>query len=83
MKILVQQLALMINDECIGCGKCCTKHWLVRLTNQHEKDMFGDDVVDGGFIWTDTCKFHINKKCTIHEDKPYKCKEYFCEGNLK
>ena len=67
-------------DDCIACGRCCKKHWLVRLTSQREIDLFGDDVVFGKFIWTDECKFYKDNKCTIHTDKPQKCKEYFCEG---
>lgn len=69
----------MIDEKnCIGCGECCKKHWLVRLTNEYEKSLF-DNIVFGQFIWTDQCPYHIDNKCTIHEDKPYKCKEYYCE----
>jgi len=67
-------------DDCIACGKCCDKSWLVRLTNRREIELFGDDVVYGKFIWTDKCKFKKDNICTIHEDKPHKCKEYYCEG---
>lgn len=67
---------------CIACGKCCKKHWLLRLTSEHEKSLF-DNIVFGNFIWTDQCKYQVNNKCTIHEDSPQRCKEYFCEGNLK
>ena len=69
-------------DECKACGKCCQKHWLLRLTNEQEISLFGDDVVYGKFIWTDQCKFLAEGKCTIHDDNPYRCNEYFCEGNL-
>ena len=68
-------------DICKACGKCCKKHWLVKLTNNHEKELFKDSIVDGSYIWTDECKFLINNKCTIHDERqPYKCKQYFCEG---
>jgi len=66
-------------DECKACGKCCKKHWLLRLMGEQEISLFGDDVVYGSFIWTDQCKYNVDGKCTIHENKPYKCKEYFCE----
>lgn len=69
-----------MDDTCNACGKCCNKHWLLRLLNQREIDLFGDDVVYGSFIWTDTCKYLKDGMCSIHEEKPYKCKEYFCEG---
>lgn len=69
-------------DDCVACGRCCKKHWLLRLTSQREIGLFGNDVVFGNFIWTDKCKFYKDNKCTIHKDKPHKCKEYFCEGNL-
>lgn len=72
--------------DCIACGKCCRKHWLLRLTNKREIEMFGDDVVFGNFIWTDFCKFQNKEtgKCKIHgELQPYKCKLYFCEQNIK
>ena len=69
-------------DECKACGRCCEKHWLLKLTSEYEKSLFGDDVVYGDFIWTDQCKYLKEGKCTIHEDKPFRCKEYFCEGNL-
>jgi len=73
-----------MTDVCTACGKCCNKHWLLRLTNKREIEMFGDDVVYGNFIWTDKCKFLIENKCSIHDDRqPYRCKEYFCENNLK
>lgn len=65
--------------KCIGCGKCCSKHWLLRLSNNHEKEVFKDHIVCGEFIWTDECPFFINNKCEIQDDKPYKCKQYFCE----
>ena len=67
-------------DDCQACGKCCEKHWLLRLIGEREISLFGDDVVYGSFIWVDQCKYNVDGKCTIHEDKPHKCKEYFCEG---
>jgi Fe-S-cluster containining protein len=71
---------MMDEAVCIACGKCCKKHWLLRLTSEHEKSLFGDAMVFGNFIWTDQCKYQVNNKCTIHEDSPQRCKEYFCEG---
>ena len=71
-----------MEDNCIACGKCCQKHWLVKLTNRHEKELFKNSLVAGEYIWTDECKFLSNGKCQIHDDRqPYKCKLYFCEGN--
>lgn len=68
-------------DECKGCGKCCQKHWLLKLTNKHEKKLFKDSIVYGEFIWTDECKFLKEGNCLIHDERqPYKCKQYFCEG---
>jgi len=66
-------------DNCIGCGECCKKHWLLRLTSEHEKTLFVNDIVYGSFIWTDACKYYIANKCSIHEEKPFRCKEYYCE----
>jgi len=37
-------------DECKVCGKCCQKHWLLKLTNKHEKELFKDSLVAGEFI---------------------------------
>lgn len=72
----------MDDVKCIACGKCCKKHWLLRLSKQ-EQSLFPEDlIVVNQFIYTDTCPHHINNKCNIHIDRPYKCKEYFCEGNL-
>ncbi|MFA5207236.1 MAG: hypothetical protein WC428_00900 [Candidatus Paceibacterota bacterium] len=65
--------------NCIGCGECCKKHWLLRLTNDYEKSLFQGLIVFGDFIWTDQCLYLKDKKCTIQNNKPYKCKEYFCE----
>lgn len=65
--------------NCTKCGKCCEKHWLLKLTSEHEKSMFTNSMVFGDFIWTDECPYLKNKTCAIHQDKPYKCKEYFCE----
>ncbi len=69
---------------CNACGKCCKKHWILKLTNQKEIELFGDDVVFGNYIWTDSCKYMgANGLCSIHDERqPYKCKEYFCEGNI-
>lgn len=67
-------------SECIGCGNCCKKHWLVKLTNKHELELFEGSVVFGDYIWTDECKYQIDNKCSIHENKPYRCKEFECEG---
>jgi Fe-S-cluster containining protein len=66
---------------CEGCGKCCRKHWLLRLTNQYEIDLFEGQIVFGRFIWTDECRFLDGDKCSIHDDenRPLKCKEYSCE----
>lgn len=66
-------------DNCIGCGECCKKHWLLRLTSEREKTLFVNDIVYGNFIWTDKCKYFIDNKCSIHEEKPFRCKEYYCE----
>ena len=65
--------------NCIGCGDCCKKHWLLRLTGNHEKKLFKKNIVFSNFIWTDECPYLKNDKCTIQNDKPYNCKEYFCE----
>jgi hypothetical protein len=27
-------------NKCIECGKCCKRHWLVKLSNKHEKKLF-------------------------------------------
>ena len=27
-------------DICTGCGNCCKKHWLLKLTNKYEKEFF-------------------------------------------
>jgi Fe-S-cluster containining protein len=71
-------------DNCNACGKCCKKHWLLRLTSDKEIKLFGKAVVFGKFIWTDECKFQNNDgKCKIHGEKqPFMCREYFCENNL-
>lgn len=67
-------------DACNACGKCCKKHWLLKLTGKKEIELFGDSVVFSEYIWTDQCMFFIKNKCSIHENKPFKCKEYFCEN---
>lgn len=69
-------------DKCKLCAKCCKKHWLIKLTNQRELDLFGDDVVFGNFIWADKCKYLKDNRCTIYEDRPLKCKQYFCENKI-
>lgn len=69
--------------DCIGCGKCCSNKWLVKLTSKSEIDIFGDSVVFGNYIWTNECPFFINNKCTIQNEKPLKCKEYYCEKYFK
>jgi len=70
--------------ECIACGKCCQKHWLLKLTNKYELKLFKKEIVFGEYIWTDQCKFLSKNKCKIHNEKqPFRCKEYFCENNLK
>lgn len=73
----------MENVHCVGCGNCCKKHWLIRLTSEYEKSLFVDDIVFGNFIWTDQCKYFLNGRCSIHENNPRKCKEYFCEKYFK
>lgn len=55
------------------------KHWLVRLTNKHEKELFKKFIVFNDYIWTDSCPYFIDNKCKIHEEKPFKCKEFYCE----
>ena len=65
--------------NCIGCGECCKKHWLLRLTSEYEKSLFKGYVVFGEYIWTDECPYQKDNKCTIQNDKPFRCKEYFCE----
>lgn len=70
---------------CKSCGKCCEKHWILKLTSEKEIRLFGDDVVFGNYIWTDKCKYYSSEgKCQVHDERqPFKCREYFCEGNLK
>jgi Fe-S-cluster containining protein len=65
--------------NCISCGECCKKHWLLHLKSDYEKSLFKSLIVYGEYIWTDQCPYLQNNKCSIHDDKPYKCKEYFCE----
>lgn len=72
----------MYRDNCTLCGRCCTKHWLLKLTNNHEKEMFKEHLVYGEFIWTDECPYLKNNICEIHDNKPMNCKKYFCEGKL-
>ena len=69
--------------KCKACGKCCNKHWLLKLTSNHERIFFKEHVVHNTYIWTDKCPCRIDNKCDIfnHESRPSKCKEYFCEGN--
>lgn len=64
---------------CIGCGNCCKKHWLLKLSSEKEKEMFRDNIVFGNFIWTDECPYLVGNLCTTHDNKPFKCNEYFCE----
>jgi hypothetical protein len=66
--------------NCISCGTCCKKHWLLRLTSKYEKSLFEGYLVFGEYFWTDECPYFNNNKCIIQENKPYKCKEYFCEN---
>jgi len=73
----------MDNVDCIGCGKCCGNHWLVRLEGKRERELFPDSIVFGKYIWTDECPYLIEGKCTIQEEKPHKCREYFCEEHFK
>ena len=68
---------------CIACGKCCKKHWLLKLTNEKEKELFKDSIIFGEFIWTDQCKYLKENKCINHDNRPYKCREYFCEEHIK
>jgi len=72
----------MDNVKCIGCGKCCNKHWLLRLTSEYEKSLFTNQLVYNDFIWTDECQYNVNNKCSIHENKPSRCKEYYCEEHF-
>lgn len=67
-------------DICTGCGNCCKKHWLLKLTNKYEKEFFKNKLIYNNYIWTDDCGCLENNKCTIYENRPSKCKEYFCEG---
>jgi Fe-S-cluster containining protein len=67
--------------NCIGCGNCCKKHWLLRLTSEYEKSLFEGFIVFGEYIWTDLCPYLKDNKCTIQADKPYRCKQYFCENH--
>lgn len=68
---------------CIGCGECCTKHWLLKLSSNHEKELFKEQLICGEYIWTDECKYLKDNICQINDNKPHKCKEYFCEEHFK
>ena len=65
--------------NCIACGKCCQRHWLVHLKGKREMKLFKNHIVFGEYLWTDECPYFQNNRCTIHSGKPYKCKEYLCE----
>jgi len=72
-----------MSDTCIACGKCCQKHWLVKLSSNREIAMFKDSLIGGEYMYTDSCRFLKDGKCKNHgEHQPFKCKEYFCEGKL-
>ena len=68
-------------EECKSCGKCCKKDWLVKLSGKREISLFEGHILFGEFVNTSLCPYFKSNKCSIHEDKPFKCKEYFCEGN--
>ena len=68
------------NEICNVCGKCCEKHWLVKLSGKHELEMFKNFIVFGEYMFTDKCPYLKDSKCTTQSDKPHKCKEFFCEG---
>ena len=67
-------------SKCISCGKCCHKHWLLRLTSPRELELFKNQIVYGNFIWTDECVFLKENKCINWENRTQKCKDYFCEN---
>ena len=67
-------------EECKACGKCCQNHWLVQLFGETELKRFKKHLVYEKFIWTDLCPYLKNGKCNIHDIKPYRCRQYFCEG---
>ena len=73
----------MCEVVCIGCGECCQKHWKVKLSGRHELELFKDQLIAGDYIFTDECQFLDGKKCTIQEEKPHKCKEYYCEKHFE
>lgn len=68
-------------EICKACGACCKKHWLVKLDGKHEKEMFKDYIVFEEYMFTSECPYFKDNKCTTQNDKPQRCKEYFCEGN--
>jgi len=49
---------------CKACGKCCNKHWLVKLTNRHEILLFKDSLISGEYIFTvsSNTTFHLRMK---------------------
>lgn len=70
-----------MEDVCNSCGKCCKKKWLIKLSGKRELELFKGHIVFGQYIDTSTCPHFKKNKCTIHQEKPFKCKQYFCEGN--
>jgi len=64
----------------MACGKCCEKHWLVHLSGNKELKMFKEQLVFIDYMWTDLCPYLKDGKCAIQDNKPQRCKDFFCEG---
>jgi len=66
--------------DCKLCtALCCKKHWLVKLEPGEEKLFKTTKIYFDGYIFTDECEHLKNDLCTIHNDKPKRCKEFDCD----
>lgn len=75
--------------DCKQCGACCK---FFRLPVRNEKELVKQFINHFGFeletydievSFKGKCKNLINNKCSIYENRPELCKEFYCKRHCK
>jgi Fe-S-cluster containining protein len=81
--------------ECLQCGVCC-RLFLINLTEDEYNsgryktmfDEFVEDFEEAEMVGANvlerredgSCVYLIDSKCSIHQDRPQSCRNFFCES---
>jgi hypothetical protein len=62
-----------LDNLCFDCGLCCSGH-IFPFVKVFDTDKQDENIQ----LYPGGCEHHKDMKCSIYEDRPFKCREYEC-----